>query len=310
MKKLIKCILCFFICISLFELFATQADFDFFVEFLPLRIFGSIIIGSILYFKSDSSTSSYNRHDYSNSNSDSYPEQKMELIKKDYDIKEIKLNIKDYRSNWFNYDIFLRDFYDVSIIFHSENFKNTGLPADFSASKSHYETFMNGGFSNWFYIELDHHGVGHGHDAAENQELEDFLIDCSHKSSGIRGIYDCTFKIKDYQTLMEVCSKISSFSDKTEISKYVGLDKEHVEDFIAKLVNIAKIPQELKDYFAEDFIKDISEIKCKRDEITSSKRICYKSAIVIKNYGEPIFYVELEPNSLNMKILDESYNKN
>ncbi len=298
MKKSIIWGIVYYIGFSLLELFSTHWDFDFYREFSPYRIIMTLVLMFFVYLR--------NRKRYESSGTAEKSEsiKKMELVQVDYDIREVIFDITDYNSNWFDYDVFHRGLYGVSVGFHADDFDGTGIAADFSASKNAYEKFMNGERENYFYIELAHHGIGHGHDAPENQALEDCLAAfCRNKNYGLSGIYDCTYQIKDYKSLTALCGELEHLSRGVKITKSVSCKKECAEDFAAKISSMPGIPVELKQYFSHDFVKTIFDIKTKQDELTRDARTEFKSGLVIKNCGTPIFLLDVYTDTLNMEIL-------
>lgn len=65
MKKSIIFGICFFIGFSLLELFATNSDFDFYIEFMSLQLFGTVVVTVIFYFMQEKcSGTSYNESSY------------------------------------------------------------------------------------------------------------------------------------------------------------------------------------------------------------------------------------------------------
>lgn len=266
------------------------ADFDFYLEVgFHCTLLGSILGPLIIGWRSDWFKESQD-----------YYAPDIKYVNKDYDVREVNFSIDDYSSDWFDFDVFNSDLYNVNIDFHSDNFYWTRLPADFSATKLKRETSVP---DNIFSIHVDSHGVGHGHDIANNSGFDDYLMELCHEGKyNIKGIYDCEYQIKDYKNLKGLCDKIAELSEKSEINKSVGTIKENVSDLASKLSSINGIPKELKEYFSERFVQEISSIKTKEDKITETKRTSYNSGITIKNNGKPIFEINAEIYSVEILV--------
>ena len=96
----------------------------------------------------------------------------MEYTTEPFDVREINFSINDYSDDWFEFDVFRNDLYNVIIKFQSENFNKSGLPAIFSAEKSKEDNYVH---DNWFAFNIDSRGVGHGHWAAINDAFDKYI---------------------------------------------------------------------------------------------------------------------------------------
>lgn len=277
-----KCIIsgfCFFFVFSIFELIVTQ-DSDFFLDYLGIKVIFSIIF-SLLFTL---------RYGTNYSSTKSEPPKPPIVIHENFDVKEINFNLFGYNSDWFDCDVFKGNSYSIGVEFHSDYFDKSCLPADFYADKKlESEKVKKEVWHDWYYIELDHHAAGHGHDFPENRDLEDFI----YHNNKVIGIYECTYKVKNYKTLMEVCAETASLSVRPKLTKKVCFCKEHLKDFTEKVSNMPLISMELKQYFLTDFINDLTILKTKEDKRTASKVTHYDSKLIIKNAGKEIFEAKL-----------------
>lgn len=96
---------------------------------------------------------------------------------------------------------------------------------------------------------------------------------------------------------MEVCTETANLSVKAKLTKNVVFNKDQLNDFTEKVINMPSIPLELKEYFANHFINDLTNIKVKINRKTSSEVIFYDSGLIINNAGEEIFKVKIFPNN-------------
>lgn len=290
-KKSIIAGLCFYFGFSFFGLIVSH-DVDFFLGYFKIKAPLSIAFGLLFTlryekkseFKYNGTTSSYSIP------ISAWPD----VIHEKFDIKEINFNIQGNYPDWFDCDVFKGDEYGISVEFHGDDFDKSGLPADFSADKkTDSEKVKNEVWEDWFYIDVDHHGAGQGYDIPENMDLEQFF----YHNRKVVGIYTCTYKVKNYKTLMEVCTETANLSVKAKLTKNVVFNKDQLNDFTEKVINMPSIPLELKEYFANHFINDLTNIKVKINRETSSEVIFYDSGLIINNAGEEIFKVKIFPNN-------------
>ena len=290
-KKSIIAGLCFYFGFSLFGLIVSN-DVEFFLGYFNIKAPLSIVFGILFTlrygkksdFKYNGTTSSYSIP------ISAWPD----VIHEKFDIKEINFNIQGNYPDWFDCDVFKGDEYGISVEFHGDDFDKSGLPADFSADKkTDSEKVKNEVWEDWFYIDVDHHGAGLGNDIPENMDLEQFF----YHNRKVVGIYTCTYKVKNYKTLMEVCTETANLSVKAKLTKNVVFNKDQLNDFTEKVINMPSIPLELKEYFANHFINDLTNIKVKINRETSSEVIFYDSGLIINNAGEEIFKVKIFPNN-------------
>lgn len=214
---------------------------------------------------------------------------KMEYTSEPFDVREINFSINDYSDDWFEFDVFRNDLYNVIIKFQSENFNKSGLPAIFRAEKSKEDSYVH---DNWFAFNIDKRGVGHGHWAAINDAFDKYIHKLWREDKyTLEGIYDCLFQIKDHASIMGLCDELSSLSDESKISKFFWTDKANISDFVAKITGMKKIPAEVKKYFSEQFTADFSSIKHKEMTKTPEKETWYFSGIEIKINGKTILWI-------------------
>lgn len=284
MKKALTIFLSLFCVFFLGGLRLNDWDFDGYTFiFFFFSLVGSVIITSIIIVKMENNRIIFSSKDSGSTGSDYVrTECKTETLEK----KEIQLSIESYDRDWFDYDVFQRDKYSMSFSFHSDNFMNTKIPADFTASKSSSENWMSGGKENWFYVELDHRGVGHGHDAPINETLDDFFS--SRKDKGIKAVYDCSYEITNYKSLKNLLKEISDLSLNPEIGENLYFDMETLPDFISKTASMDGIPESLKAYFETQLKNDIESLETKENCRVGNTYIIYKSLITIRNGDEEI----------------------
>lgn len=284
MKKALTIFLSLFCVFFLGGLRLNDWDFDGYTFiFFFFSLVGSVIITSIIIVKMENNRIIFSSKDSGSTGSDYVrTECKTEILEK----KEIQLSIENYDRDWFDYDVFQRDKYSMSFSFHSDNFMNTKIPADFTASKSSSENWMSGGKENWFYVELDHRGVGHGHDAPINETLDDFFS--SRKDKGIKAVYDCSYEITNYKSLKNLLKEISDLSLNPEIGKNLYFDMETLSDFISKTASMEGIPKSLKEYFKTHLKEDIESLETKEESKKGNVCTSYISMLTIKNGNEKI----------------------
>ncbi|MDO4505920.1 MAG: hypothetical protein Q4B64_03110 [Spirochaetales bacterium] len=284
MKKALTIFLSLFCVFFLGGLRLNDWDFDGYTFiFFFFSLVGSIIITSIIIVKMENNRIIFSSKDSGSTGSDYVrTECKTETLEK----KEIQLSIENYDREWFDYDVFQRDKYSMSFSFHSDNFMNTKIPADFTASKSSSENWMSGGKENWFYVELDHRGVGHGHDAPINETLDEYFY--YTKDRGVKGIYDCTYEITNYKSLKNLLKEISDLSLNPEIGENLYFDMETLPDFISKTVSMKGIPKSLKEYFKTHLKEDIETLETKEESKKGNVCTSYISMLTIKNGNEKI----------------------
>lgn len=284
MKKALTIFLSLFCVFFLGGLRLNDWDFDGYTFiFFFFSLVGSVIITSIIIVKMENNRIIFSSKDSGSTGSDYVrTEYKREILEE----KEIQLSIESYDRDWFDYDVFQRDKYSMSFSFHSDNFMNTKIPADFTASKSSSENWMSGGKENWFYVELDHRGVGHGHDAPINDALDEYFY--YTKDRGVKGIYDCTYEITNYKSLKNLLKEISDLSLNPEIGENLYFDMETLPDFISKTVSMKGIPKSLKEYFKTHLKEDIESLKTKEESKKGNVCTSYISMLTIKNGNEKI----------------------
>ncbi len=301
MKKALTIFLSLFCVFFLGGLRLNDWDFDgyTFIFFL-FSLGGSVIITFMILLKMENGKinfssgsvpdSNYERTEYKREileEKEIHPNyERTEYKRETLEEKEIQLSIENYDREWFDYDVFTRDKYSMSFSFHSDNFMNTKIPADFTVSKSSSENWMSGGKKNWFYVELDHRGVGHGHDAPINDALDEFFS--SRKDKGIKAVYDCSYEITNYKSLKNLLKEISDLSLDPEINETFHFDVETLPDFISKTVSMKGIPKSLKEYFKTHLKEDIESLETKEESKKGNVCTSYISMLTIKNGNEKI----------------------
>lgn len=198
--------------------------------------------------------------------------------------------VRDFSEESFlDIDAFDSDKYEIMINYSAQYFDKSQKDAKIEFSKGKFAKRCKNG---WYYAEIENHPM-RDYFVAENRDFEEFLTELARKNSSlIQPIYMCSYYVKGYSGVLELCEKITSLSISPELQTTIYFAFADIEDFAEKMKFMNGLSEDVRSYFKWQFKNDFDSLeKCKSvkkwNKITTFDnslvlKMCDKSIVIIK----------------------------
>ena len=205
----------------------------------------------------------------------------------------------DDRKNWFDFDVFDKEKYEIYISYHAKYFGKREKDVDIYFSKNKNLTFIK---DNWYYAEIANKPI-RDYYFAENPNFDDFLLDLCHKNSQlIQSSYMCTYKVHGWNGIVELCEKISAKSLEPKVNKWLYFDETQIEDFAEKVCSMKGVSENVRTYFKWQFKGDIDALKKCKIVRFGNKEMYHDNSLVLNIKGKA-FAIIKKSNKIEVEIL-------